>query len=159
VAASPTGNIYVVNGVVSVINPTNAVTGTLTPGFLPGFVAVSPTGAEAGNVYVTNLTGTVSVFDSANNPVTTVQLPGTTPEPYGVAVSPTGAEAGYVYTANSNTNAVSVINPATNAVVQTIDVGNHPLGVAVSPTGPQAGDVYVTNAADDTVSVISFTGE
>ena len=49
---------------------------------------------------------------------------------------------------------VSVIDPATNNVIDTITVGNDPVGVAVSPTGPDAGDIYVTNAAGDTVSVI-----
>jgi DNA-binding beta-propeller fold protein YncE len=50
---------------------------------------------------------------------------------------------------------VSVINPATNTVTNTIPVGNLPADVAVSPTGPEVGDVYVTNGGDNTVSVIS----
>jgi YVTN family beta-propeller protein len=48
-----------------------------------------------------------------------------------------------------------VINPATNAVTATINVGGNPIGVAVSPTGPEAGDIYVANGASDTVSVIN----
>jgi YVTN family beta-propeller protein len=38
---------------------------------------------------------------------------------------------------------VSVINPATNAVVATINGAHGSPWLAASPTGPEAGDVYV----------------
>jgi YVTN family beta-propeller protein len=49
---------------------------------------------------------------------------------------------------------VSVIDTATNTVVNTIEVGLHPCGMALSPSGDR---VYVTNANSDTVSVIDTT--
>ena len=52
----------------------------------------------------------------------------------------------------SNSNTVSVINPATNTVVATIAVGDGPFGVAINPTN---GLVYVTNVRSNTVSVVS----
>jgi YVTN family beta-propeller protein len=50
---------------------------------------------------------------------------------------------------------VSVIDPTSNTVTETIPVGKSPTGVAVSPVGPAAGDVYVANEGSGTVSVIS----
>ena len=62
-----------------------------------------------------------------------------------MAVSPTGPEAGDIYVIdNSGDDAVSVIDPSTNAVVDTIVVGDEPDQLAVSATGPEAGDIYVT---------------
>ncbi|MDR3665131.1 MAG: hypothetical protein P4L86_32910 [Mycobacterium sp.] len=72
-----------------------------------------------------------------------------------MAVSPTGPQAGDIYVANTVDGTVSVINPATNTVIATVDVGTNPYGVAVSPTGSDAGDIYVTNRYDGTVSVLS----
>jgi YVTN family beta-propeller protein len=54
-----------------------------------------------------------------------------------------------VYVTNSDT--VSVIDTATNAVVTTIAVGDTPVGVAVAPNG---GIAYVTNFLSQTVSMI-----
>jgi len=64
-------------------------------------------------------------------------------------------QTGDVYVANVSSSDVSVIDPATDTVIATIDVGLLPKYVAVSPTGPQAGDTYVTNLVSNTVSVIS----
>ena len=50
---------------------------------------------------------------------------------------------------------MSVIDPTTNTVVNTIDVGEDPIGLAISPTGGEAGDIYVTNGVSGTVSVIT----
>jgi YVTN family beta-propeller protein len=47
------------------------------------------------------------------------------------------------------TNAVSVIDTATNTVVATIPVGVSPIGVAITPDGTRA---YVTNEGSNTVS-------
>jgi len=55
---------------------------------------------------------------------------------------------------NLNTDNVSVIDTATNTVIDTIPVGNGPWGVAVHPTGTHA---YVTNFWEGTVSVIDTT--
>src|SRR2546427_9702952 len=58
--------------------------------------------------------------------------------------------APFAYAANSGLNNVSVIDGATNTVVQTIAVGRNPLGVAVNPASKRA---YVTNSASRNVSV------
>jgi DNA-binding beta-propeller fold protein YncE len=82
-----------------------------------------------------------------------------------VAVSPTGPEAGDIYVASNLVlpginNQVSVINPATNAVITTVNVSNFgtevpQYGVAVSPTGPAAGDVYVSSFTSESVLIIN----
>jgi YVTN family beta-propeller protein len=61
---------------------------------------------------------------------------------------------GDIYVANGGSSNVSVIDPSTNTVVATLDVGTVPSGVAVGPTGPDAGDIYVANFGSNTVSVI-----
>ncbi|MGH3266621.1 MAG: hypothetical protein ACRDNS_32075, partial [Trebonia sp.] len=116
---------------------------------------VSPTGPEAGEVYVSNETsGTVSVINPATITVTATITVGS--EPAGVAVSPTGPEAGEVYVSNETSGTVSVIDPATNTVTVTTTVGSEPAGVAVSPTGPEAGEVYVSNETSGTVSILDW---
>ena len=62
------------------------------------------------------------------------------------------ANAQTAYITNSNSSCVSVINVATNTVIDTIIVGSSPRGVSVSPDGTK---VYVANAVDNTVSVIN----
>lgn len=58
----------------------------------------------------------------------------------------------FAYVTNSSSQSVSVIDTATNAVVDTIPVGANPTGVAITPDGAFA---YVTNQGDPgTVSVI-----
>ena len=56
-----------------------------------------------------------------------------------------------IYVANFNDNTVSVINGATNAVIDTIPVGINPAGVAVNPLTNR---IYVANRNSDDVSVI-----
>jgi YVTN family beta-propeller protein len=56
------------------------------------------------------------------------------------------------YLTNSGSSTVSVIDPATNAVVATVPVGSVPTAVAVAPNGAFA---YIVNQASNNVSVIS----
>jgi YVTN family beta-propeller protein len=56
-----------------------------------------------------------------------------------------------IYVANFNSNDVSVIDGATNAVIATIPVGGNPAGVDVNPLTDR---IYVANRASDNVSVI-----
>ena len=58
--------------------------------------------------------------------------------------------------ANSGSDTVSVINTATNAVMDMITVGSFPVGVAAAVT-PNGARVYVANNGSDTVSVINPT--
>ncbi|MGA3255502.1 MAG: hypothetical protein ABSD32_15565 [Mycobacterium sp.] len=53
-----------------------------------------------------------------------------------MSVSPTGPEASDIYVTNADSGTVSAINPATNTVTATINVGSEPIYVAVNPTGP-----------------------
>src|ERR1700730_13192198 len=62
---------------------------------------------------------------------------------------PAAANAQNAYIKNLNSNAVSVIDTATNTVVATIPVGTSPQGVAITPDGTK---VYVANGSDSTVS-------
>ncbi|MEM3431431.1 MAG: YncE family protein, partial [Candidatus Micrarchaeia archaeon] len=59
---------------------------------------------------------------------------------------------GYVYVTNHLSNNVSVINGATNTVIQTIPVGSGPYGVAFDSSN---GYVYVANCLSNNVSVIN----
>jgi YVTN family beta-propeller protein len=118
---------------------------------------VSPTGPDAGDVYVSNAangSSNVSVIDPSTDKVVATVPVGANPN--GVAVSPNGPDAGDIYVTNNGSENVSVIDPSTDKVVATIPVGGRPsIGVAVSPTGPAAGDIYVPLLADSgTVSVI-----
>jgi YVTN family beta-propeller protein len=63
----------------------------------------------------------------------------------------TSAAAQYAYVANYRSDTVSVINTATHAVVDTINVGSFPQAIAVSPDGAFT---YVANVNSSNVSVI-----
>jgi len=83
-------------------------------------VAVSPTGADAGNVFVADSgSGNVSVINPAGTVTATIGI-GANTEPQAVAVNPTGTD---VFVANESSGTVSVINTATNSVIATITVG------------------------------------
>ncbi|MHB8102522.1 MAG: YVTN family beta-propeller repeat protein [Methanosarcina sp.] len=58
----------------------------------------------------------------------------------------------YAYITNTGSNNVSVIDTATNKVIDNVDVGTNPSGVAVTPNGTK---VYVTNKGSKKVSVIN----
>ena len=68
--------------------------------------------------------------------------------PAAAALSPNSAS---LYVANLATDSVSVIATASDAVVDTIQVGDRPRAVAVTPDGAT---VLVGNGGDDTVSLI-----
>ncbi len=56
------------------------------------------------------------------------------------------------YVTNQNSNTVSVINTATNAVINTINVGTEPVGIDITPGGNL---IYVVNKVSNNVSVIN----
>ena len=68
----------------------------------------------------------------------------------GLAAAPAAAQT-HLYVPDSAANAVSVIDPATNAVTTTIAVGVAPSQVAIARA---ASRVYVTNTGSSTVSAI-----
>ena len=67
------------------------------------------------------------------------------------AISVKAGAQPFAYITNETDGTVSVINTATNTVVDTVPVGNTPYGVAVTPDGAF---VYVTTSPSS-VSVIS----
>ncbi|MGA2736867.1 MAG: YncE family protein [Bryobacteraceae bacterium] len=104
-------------------------------------------GANAQNIYVSDVTGGVSVANPSTGAIL-ASLP-VTGTPSGLALAP-GGQSLYValYTAGS----VAVINTASNSVLATIPVGKGPLHVAITPNGQT---VYVVNSASNSVSVIN----
>ncbi len=68
--------------------------------------------------------------------------------PAGVAVNP---NTNTIYVANQGDNTISVIDGATNTVVDTIPAGANSNGVAVNPN---TNTIYVANQGDNTISVI-----
>nr|WP_293052296.1 YncE family protein [Mycobacterium sp.] len=128
-------------------------------------MAVAPAGVpDAGDVFVTNSgSDTVSVigYNTAHDTFSVVDTI-TVTAPTGVAVAPAGVpDAGDVFVTNDvSSGTVSVINPSTEQVFDTITVGsshgfeNEPQ-LAVIPAGfTGAGDVYVANMDSGTVSVL-----
>ncbi|MCA1683606.1 MAG: hypothetical protein LC708_00525, partial [Actinobacteria bacterium] len=69
---------------------------------------------------------------------------------------PAQAAPGRAYVTNPDSDRVSVIDTATNTVVNTIPVGDRPVGVALTPDGAR---VYAVNVGDGTVSVISTASD
>ncbi|WP_304521786.1 YncE family protein [Bacillus toyonensis] len=60
----------------------------------------------------------------------------------------------YIYVANQDSNNVTVIDPATNAVLTTIPVDSGPFDVAITPNGQTA---YVSNFFSNSISVINIS--
>src|SRR2546425_359551 len=71
--------------------------------------------------------------------------------PNGVAVNPL---TNRIYVANSDDNTVSVIDGATNAVVDRVHVGTNPSGVAVNPATNRISVTLYGFAGGNTVQVI-----
>src|SRR5690349_5771200 len=124
----------------------------LTLGLLLALTAATAVAQKNDNAYVVNIT-TVSVIDTKSNILTTTVAPPITgpADLVGAAVTPDGSK---VYLTNAGFgagNTVLVLNAATNAVTDTIQVGNGPIFDAVTPNGKK---VYVVNSTDNTASVI-----
>src|SRR5215831_45697 len=120
-------------------------------------VAVNPTTNE---IYVTNLgSNTVSKINSNTGNVTNIRFEtspngtspnGTSPNgtyPNRIAINP---ETNKIYVANSDSNAVSVIDGYDNKI-NFIPVKRYPTGIAINP---ETNKIYVANSDSNTVSVI-----
>ena len=90
-------------------------------------------------ITVTNSVGTVVATPPAM----------TNPNPIGIGYCSSNDS---IYAANYNTANVSVINPNTNAVVSTINVGSNPISVTYCSSNDR---IYVTNQVSNSVSVIN----
>ena len=165
VAVSPDGRkVYVANkmdGTVSMINTvTNQVfSPPLSPRLLNPNVVVPVQGIAASpdnrRIYVASNANEIFVLDAVNlAPVDTIPVMaggGNQPNPQGITLSPDGR---LLYVSdNHDGGAVTVLDVATKAVIQSISngPGTMPLGIAASPDGQRA---YLTFAGPpDQVSV------
>jgi outer membrane protein assembly factor BamB len=93
-------------------------------------VAVSPTGATAGQVYVGGYYGDIAVIDPSGNIVGNIGG-SFGRQPYALAVGPTGANAGNIYVGNFGYSTVTVLSPD-GTILDTIAV-NGPAGIAIAP--------------------------
>jgi len=104
---------------------------------------VAPPGTETAGVAVDSARGLVYVagrrssavwvYDAASlSLVATVPVPN---QPYNIAVGPTGYVYVSQYTDTASAGSLSVIDPDTRAVVDTLPAGTAPVGVTVSPDG------------------------
>lgn len=127
-AVSPDGTrVYTGNrdGVTIVDTTTGGLTNLALPGSVQD-IAVHPDGSKA---YISLLSGFVAVFDPATNATTNIgvqELPGA------ISITPDGK---LVHVVNAMSNSVSVIDTATNAVVQTVAVDPSPQTAALTPDG------------------------
>jgi YVTN family beta-propeller protein len=171
IAISPTGpdvgDIYVSGfdygagtDTLSVINPANTLIDTFT---LPnttdtwsvgvGGIAVSPTGPDAGDVYVdaypetTGGEGTLYVIDLPANTIDTISnitasTGGDATGLSGIAVSPAGPDAGDIYIASADAGTIAVLNPTATTISYPISLGATEL--AFGPAGQlYAGDGFL----------------
>lgn len=111
-------------------------------GLAPHSVAMTPDGRT---LYTTCFDG-LAIVDTESG-VVRAALEGQA-RSNGIAVTPDGR---HTYVVNCWQNAVSVLDTATDEVVDQIRVGTTPWNVAIRPDGAV---VYVTNANEDTISVI-----
>jgi YVTN family beta-propeller protein len=125
----------------------NTVIATIPVGDGPQGVAINPAGTA---VYVANTTSNeFTVIDAITHTATT--LPAGS-GPGGVAVHPDGSR---IYLAHMDfptgeLSNVSVIDRATNTIIDEIFCGKGSIGVAVHPNGKVA---YVTNASEGSIAV------
>jgi YVTN family beta-propeller protein len=136
-----------INGDVSVIDlATNTVIATVPVGGYPQGVAVNPAGTA---VYVANSdTNDITVIDTATYKTTTI--PGGA-SPVGAAMHPDGTRV-YVANCNDTVNTVSVIDRATNTVIDRLFCGNGSIALAAHPDGSV---IYVANIFEGAVAILS----
>jgi YVTN family beta-propeller protein len=129
---------------------------------LPGFgsiysIAITPDGTRAyvpENLFLNEISSTsVLVIDILSNTLVKTITTGPPPPPAApvgtaVAVTPDGK---YAYVTNEGSNNLTVIDTASNTLLESLPVGTTPTGVAVTPDGK---DAYVTNQGSNDVSVI-----
>jgi YVTN family beta-propeller protein len=128
---------------------TNTVIATVPVGHYPQGLAINPAGTA---VYTANsFSNDFTVIDTVKHTSTTI--PGGL-VPVGVAVHPDGTR---IYIANvdfmnEGISTVSVVDRATNIIIDEIFCGNGSIGVTMHPDGTVA---YVTNTGDGTIAVLN----
>src|ERR1700691_16655 len=118
-----------------------------TPWLRLAMTSLGVTLLSAQNIYVTDVTGAVTVANASTGAVAaSLPLTGT---PAGLAMAPGGQS---LYVALYTSSSLAVIDTGSNIVSATIPVGKVPLHVAITPNGQTA---YVVNSASNTVSAIN----
>jgi YVTN family beta-propeller protein len=167
IAVNPTTNtIYVAShdsSTVSVINgATNSIVEKVSVNGSPTSIAIHPT---TNTIYVSSYefdpdtslpeNGAVSVI---NGTTISGSTNGLEPEeialgsrPNDVAVNP---NTNTIYVAESDSNAVSIIEGKTNSIVEKVPVNGSPTSIAVNPT---SNTIYVTNTLSSRIFVINGT--
>lgn len=127
----------------------NTVVATITTGISPAGIAVTPDNCFA---YVANnneyrLPGeyTVSVLNLKSNTLETTIFDKSFNGPYRVAINSCGTR---VYVTNSNSTTISVIDTATNRVIDVIDGFDGPSGIVIEPK--EGVFAYVSNYGVET---------
>lgn len=145
-------DIYVTNmlsNTVSVIDATdNTVSATVPVGLHPRGIVAYGTDLYVANYGDANYSGGnyVSIIDSSDNTVSdTIILSSSSYGPFEMTAS-----SDRIYVSNERSNNVSVINPTSNTVTATINVGSGPRGILSSGSY-----VYVENFNSSTISVIN----
>ena len=135
------------NDTVSVIDlATNTVVATVPVGGYPQGVAVNPAGTA---VYTANSdTNDVTVIDTATYKTATIPAGAS---PVGAVISPDGTRI-YVANCNDAVNTVTVIDRATNTVVDKILCGSGSIALAAHPDGSV---IFVVNIFESTVAILS----
>ena len=154
VAITPDGRFaYIANfgsGTISVINTATNAVATISVGGSPEGIAITPDGNF---VYIANQSNNaVSVINTMTNQLVSIPVGST---PVGVAITPDGR---FAYVTNSGDNTVSVIEVGSNAVLQTIGVGNLPssFGAFIGPNliVAQGGPLLIAN--DSALTPLGF---
>jgi len=124
-----------------------------TPGLYPIVLQNSGLAAGASSTAAANIAVTPAAGTLLSAPIATVAV-GTGPS----AIAVDDAD-GLAVVANTAANSVSIIDLATNTVVQTVAVGKAPTGVAVDDALalPLHHIAVVVNSGDDTLSTIDLT--
>jgi len=138
-AIHPSGQyIYTAGSTLKVIDTTtNSVTNTIAINGNGKDIAVHPDG---NTIYVSDFTGSsISVIDTNTNTVTTTV---STPFPTDLSVHPSGNfvyATGFMTTTNGLQGIVSVLNTASNQIIDTISTSTIPYTIAVGPTPEPVG--------------------
>ncbi len=143
VLATPNSLSGTCGGTITAVDGSNSVSlsgAGLSPNSSCSF-SVNVTGIAAGAQ--NNTTGAVNSTNGGTGNTASASI---------TVVAPAQQSTSLAYVANENSNDVSVIDTATNAVVSTVPVGVKPVAAAILPDRSK---VYVANFGDGTVSVIN----
>lgn len=163
---NPAGNnLYVSNSgdsSVSVVNiATNKQTGTIAVGTHPRSMTFDP---NNNRIYVADYTSNqVTVIDGTTNKAV-LTISGLGDDPWGIVFNPTGSPSsghgadppGEVLVTNSMANTLSIINPQTNKIADTINTGHGPFGIGYQSSNQE---VYVTDQGSNIILVLNNQNE